>query len=98
MADSYSLKAILSAVDHLSPVLKGVQGVAKSTKKYLGDLGSTLNSVTSKFGIPLGIVSTIAAGFGVAAIKKAVVDFADLGEEVQKGALKAGMSNAEYQK
>lgn len=98
MADSYSLKAILSAVDKLSPVLKGVQGVAKSTKKYLGDLGSTLNYVTSKFGVPLGIVSTIAAGFGVAAIKKAVVDFADLGEEVQKGALKAGMSNAEYQK
>jgi len=98
MADNFSLKAILSAVDNLSPVLKGVQGVAKSTRKYLGDLGGSVNALTAKFGVPLGILSTIAAGFGVAAIKKAVVDFADLGEEVMKGAVKAGMSNAEYQK
>jgi hypothetical protein len=98
MADSYTLKAILSAVDKLSPVLKGVQGVAKTTRKYLGDVGTSINSLTSKFGMPLGILSTIAAGFGVAAIKKAVVAFADLGEEVQKGAFKAGMSNAEFQR
>lgn len=98
MANSYELKAILSAVDKLSPVLKSVQGVAKTTRKYLGDVGSSINGLTSKFGMPLGILSTIAAGFGIAAIKKAVVDFTDLGEEVQKGAYKAGMSNGEYQR
>lgn len=98
MADQFSLKAILSAVDNLSPVLRSVNAAAKSTRKYLGDVGSSVNNLAGKFGIPLGIVSTIAAGFGIGAIKKAVVAFADLGEEVQKGAFKAGMSNAEYQR
>ncbi|MEZ2293098.1 hypothetical protein [Variovorax sp. RCC_210] len=98
MADNFSLKAILSAVDRLSPVLKGVQGVAKTTRKYLGDVGTSINGLTSKFGVPLGILSTIAAGFGVAAIKKAVVGYAELGEEVTKGALKAGTSAEQYQR
>lgn len=98
MADQFSLKAILSAVDNLSPVLRSVNAAAKGTRKYLGDVGTSMNGLASKFGIPLGIVSTIAAGFGIGAIKKAVVAFTELGEEVQKGAFKAGMSNAEYQR
>jgi hypothetical protein len=98
MADNFSLKAILSAVDRLSPVLKGVQGVAKTTRKYLGDVGTSINGLTSKFGVPLGILSTIAAGFGIGAIKKAVVGYAELGEEVTKGTLKAGTSAEQYQR
>lgn len=98
MADSYSLKAILSAVDGISPVLKNMQNVAKGARKYLGDVGTSLNGLTSKLGIPLGIVSAIGAGFGLMAIKKAVVDFADLGEAVLKGAFKAGAGTDEYQR
>jgi len=98
MADSFALKAILSAVDKLTPTLKIVQKQAQNARKYLGDVGGAINNITSKFGIPLGIVSTIAAGFGIAAIKKAVVSYAELGEEVSKGALKAGMSAEMYQR
>lgn len=98
MADSYSLKAILSAVDGISPVLKNVATFSKSARKYLGDVGSSLNALTSKLGIPLGVVTAIGAGFGFTAIKKAIVDFADLGEAAQKGALKAGMSTDDWQR
>ena len=98
MADSYSLKAVLSAVDKISPVLKTVEAGAKAARKYLGDVGKSINGLTSKFGVPMGILSTIAAGFGVAAIKKAVVGFTELSDAILAGALKAGMSNAEFQR
>lgn len=98
MADSYSLKAILSAVDGISPVLKSMQGVAKNARKYLGDVGTSAGRLGSQLGVPLGVISAIGAGFGLMAIKKAVVDFADLGEEVEKGALKAGMGVEQYQR
>ena len=97
MADTYQLKALLTAVDNLSPVLKSVQGVAKNTRKYLGDLGASVGNLGSKLGLPIAAIGALGAGFGFLAIKKAVGDFAALGEEVQKGALKAGMSNAQYQ-
>ncbi|APW38962.1 hypothetical protein RD110_18585 [Rhodoferax koreense] len=96
--DKFTLKAILSAVDNLSPVLKSVQGVAKTTRKYLGDVGTSINNLTSKFGVPLGIMSTIAAGFGVAAVKHAVVSFTELAESLQNGAIKAGMTSDQFQR
>lgn len=98
MADSFQLKAILSAVDKLTPTLKVVQAQAQVAKKYIGDLGGSINGLASKFGVGAGIFAGIAAGFGLAAIKKAVVGYAELGEEVIKGAAKAGLSTDEYQR
>jgi hypothetical protein len=98
MADSFTLKAIISAVDKLTPTLKVIQTQAKVSRKYLGDLGSSVNNLASKFGIGAGLFAGIAAGFGIGAIRKAVVAYADLGEEVIKGAYKAGMSTDEYQR
>ncbi len=40
MADSYQLKAILSAVDNISPTLKRLNAMTASTRKHLADLGS----------------------------------------------------------
>lgn len=98
MADAYQLKAILSAVDKLTPVLKTVQAQTQIARKYIGDLGSSVNGLASKFGIGAGLFAGIAAGFGIGAIKKAVVSYAELGEEVIKGAYKAGMSTDQYQR
>lgn len=98
MADNWQLKAVLSAVDNLSPVLKGVGNVAKATRKYLSDIVSSANALTSKIGMPLSILSGIIGGFSITAIKNAVVGFTDMGEAVYKGALRAGMSVEEYQR
>ena len=79
MADSFQLKAILSAVDKLSPVLKGVQGVAKATRKHLSDIGSAAGSVAGKIGLPLATLATLTGGGLILAAKKAVTDFTDAG-------------------
>lgn len=98
MADAYTLKAILSAVDKLSPVLKVVQAQSQVARKYIGDLGGAVNGLATKFGVGAGIFAGLAAGFGIGAIKKAVVGYAELGEEVIKGAAKAGMSSDQFQR
>ena len=98
MADSYSLKAILSAVDGISPVLKNVQGAAKNARKYLGDVGGSINSLATKIGVPTALISGLAAGLGALAIKKYVTDFAAYSEQVMKSALVMGSANAEAQR
>lgn len=98
MADSYSLKAILSAVDNLSPVLKSVQGVAKNTRKYLGDVGGSISSLAGKIGVPTALISGLAAGLGALAIKKYVTDFAAFSEGVIKSAFAMGASNDQAQR
>lgn len=98
MADSYSLKAILSAVDGISPVLKNVQGAAKNARKYLGDVGGSINSLASKIGVPTALISGLAAAFGAIALKKYVTDFAAYSEQVMKSALVMGTANAEAQR
>lgn len=98
MADSYMLKAIISAVDKLTPTLKVIQTQSAVARKYIGDLGKSVNGLASSFGVGAGILAGVAAGFGIGAIRKAVVGFAEVGEEVIKGARKAGMSTAEFQR
>ena len=92
MADNWQLKAVLSAVDKLSPVLKGVSGAAKSTRKYLSDVASSANALTGKIGLPLSAFSGLLGGFSAVAIKNAVAGYTDAGEAIYKGALRAGMS------
>jgi len=97
MADM-QLKAILSAVDKMSPVLKNVQNVAKATHKHLADLGTAASSIGGKLGLPIAALSGLTAGFSAMAIKNAVVSFAELGETIQKGALKTGQSVENFQR
>lgn len=98
MADNWQLKAVLSAVDKMSPVLKGVGVAAKSTRKYLSDVASSANALTSKIGLPLSALSGILGGFSAMAIQKAVVGYTDVGEAIYKGSLRAGMSVEEWQR
>lgn len=98
MADNWQLKAVLSAVDKLSPVLKGVGNVAQTTRKYLSDVAGSANALTSKIGLPLTALSGLLGGFTAVAIKNAVVGYTDAGEAIYKGALRAGMSVEEWQR
>ena len=98
MADNWQLKAVLSAVDKLSPVLKQVGGVAQNTRKYLSDVASSASALTSKIGLPLSALSGLLGGFSAVAIKNAVVGYTDAGEAIYKGALRAGMSVEEWQR
>lgn len=96
--DNWMLKAVLSAVDRMSPTLKAVANQAKTTRKYLGDVGTSAAKLGTSFGLPVAALSGILGGFSVAAIKSAVVSFTELSEEIIKGSLKAGMTTAEWQK
>lgn len=96
MADNWQLKAVLSAVDKMSPILKGVGNVAKTTRKYLADVGTAANTLTGKIGLPLTMLSGVIGGFSIGALKNAVVGFTEMGEAAYKGALRSGMSVEEW--
>lgn len=98
MADSFQLKAILSAVDKMSPVLKQMQGTAKVTKKYLADVGNAAKTLTGKIGLPVTALSGLLTGFGIGAIKKAMEGYAESGEEAYKGSLKTGLAVEQWQR
>jgi hypothetical protein len=98
MADQFQLKAILSAVDKVSPVLKQMQITAKGTKKYLADLGNAAKGLSGKIGLPITALSGLLTGFGIGAIRKAMDGYAESGEEIYKGSLKAGLAVEQYQR
>lgn len=98
MSDKFELKAILSA--NAESLIKGLQSVeapAKAARKYLTDIGSAAGKLAGKFGLGAGLVSGIAAGFGIAKIKSAIHDFAELGDSLERGTAKTGLSAAAYQ-
>lgn len=98
MADNWQLKAVLSAVDKMSPVLKQVGNVAKTTRKYLSDVAGAANHLTGKIGLPLTALSGVLGGFSLVAIKNAVVGFTDMGEEIYEASLRTGMSVEQLQR
>jgi hypothetical protein len=99
MADNWQLKAVLSAnATSMLNALKGVNAMSKTTRKYLLDVGSAATHLSGKVGLPLAAVSGILAGFSVAKIKGAVTGFAEMGEAIYKGSLRAGMSVEQYQR
>lgn len=63
MADSFMLKAILSAVDKISPTLKTVRGGINATHKSFRDLGSASRGLVGSMGLPTAI-SFAAIGYG----------------------------------
>lgn len=99
MAENWQLKAVLSANSAgMVSALKSVNTMAKSTRKYLGDVASSASNLAGKVGLPLGIISGAMAGLSLAGIQKAVMGFAQLGDEVHKSAQRIGISTDEYQR
>ena len=97
MADKYELKAILSAVDKMSPALKSISQVARSTRKYLLDVGSAAGSLSSKIGLPFAALSGVMGGFSLAGLKGSVTGFAEMSNAIKDGAVMTGMSTKQFQ-
>ena len=68
MADKFQLKAIISAVDKLSPTLKGIRLQAKITRKSIGDISNATGSLATN----AGITGAALAGGLFASVKKII--------------------------
>lgn len=69
MAEKFELKAIISAVDKMTPALKGIQRSVKLTHKTIKDIGRAGGELLSKVGI-----SAAAMTGGIAFAVKKIVD------------------------
>ena len=88
--DKFELKAIITAVDKLSPVLKGVQRSVKATHKSIRDISSAGSELSARLGIPLALLG----GASVAGLTRAVGAFMQFGSAVNDASKKIGI-NAE---
>lgn len=98
MADKFELKAILSAVDKMSPALKGIAQTAKSTRKYLLDVGSSAGKLSTSIGLPFAALSAATAGLSLEGMRETVIGFTEYAEEVKTASLVTGMTTDEIQR
>ena len=99
MSDRFELKAILSAnAEHLIHALEAVKKPAEVARKYLLDIGHAALHAGEHFGLPVAAIGTLAGGLGIEKIREAVLEYGELGEAVEKGAFKAGLSVENYQR
>jgi hypothetical protein len=98
MADSYQLKAIISAVDRVSPILRRINSMTAGTRKHFADLGSATRNLANQIGLPIAAIAGLGAVTAIAGIQRAVSNFADLGDEVVKTSQRLGITTAEYQR
>lgn len=96
--DNWQLKAVLSAVDRMSPVLKQVAAQAKTTRKYLSDVASSAMHTAGAIGLPIGLIGGALSALSVAGAKRAVMAIAELGDVTVKSAQRIGISTDEYQR
>lgn len=99
MSDNWQLKAVLSANSAgMVKALADVGKMAKTTRKYLLDVGKSAGKLSGQVGLPFALIGTALAGFSVMGIKNAVVGFTELGESVYKASLRTGMSVEQLQR
>lgn len=93
MADKFQLKAIISAVDKISPTLKGVRRAAWLTNKALRDIGSAGSKLMGSLGIPAGLAfgSVI---YGATRAANAVMQYAG---SIQDASERTGAGTTDYQ-
>lgn len=89
-SEQFQLKAIISAVDKISPVLKAVQRSVKATHKSIRDIGKAGSELTARLGIPLAMLG----GATIAGLTRAVSGFMELGSAINDTSAKIGI-NAE---
>lgn len=97
MAENWMLKAVLSARDNMSPVLKAVSRTARSTRKYLTDVGSSAGNLANQVGLPLGLIAGGMSALTFAGLKQTVQGFADLAGSINDGARAMQVSRAQFQ-
>lgn len=98
MADKFSLKAVISAQAPIINTLKQINAATRSTRKYIGDVGNSAANLAGKVGLPIGLISGALAGLSIAGVQRAVMGFAQFGDEVAKSSQRLGVSISEYQR
>lgn len=83
----YSLKAVLSATDKISPALKKIDSNFGKLNRAFSSLGKASASLAAKFALPL----TVLGGVGGFSLKSAVDKFATLGDSIDKASKRAGV-------
>lgn len=90
----YSLKAILSATDKISPTLKKIDSNFGKIQRSFSSLGKASAALASKFALPLTALGGL-SGFG---IKSAIDNFTCFGDSIDKASKRAGVSAESLQK
>lgn len=93
MADKFQLKAILSAVDRITPVLKKVTRATKLTHKTLRDIGNAGGELMRKIGLP-ALLSFSAITYGALHAGQAAIEYAS---NIQDAAGRTQQSVEDYQ-
>lgn len=93
MAESYQLKAIITAVDKLSPTLKNITRAVKVTHKSLRDIGSAGGELMRNLGLPAGLAFG-AVAYGAIRAARSTMDYAG---SIQDAADRSGASVESYQ-
>ena len=88
MADNFQLKAVISAVDKVTPALKGINRAIKGTHKALRDIGRAGGQLMGKIGLPMGL-SLGALAYGVKAATSSVLEY---GGAIQDASDKTGVA------
>lgn len=93
MADKFQLKAIISAVDKITPTLKTVQRAARLTNKTLRDIGGAGRNLMGSLGIPAGLAFG-SVFYGATRAANAALQYAGA---IQDASDRTGASTTEYQ-
>ena len=93
MADKFQLKAIISAVDKITPTLKGVARAARMTNKSIRDIGGAGRKLMGSLGIPAGLAFGSVL-YGATRAASAALQYAG---SIQDAADRTGASIGGYQ-
>lgn len=93
MADKFELKAIISAVDKMTPTLKAVQRSVKLTSKTINDIGKHGRNLLGSLGIPAGLAFGSVV-YGAQRATRAALDYAGA---IKDASERTGMSVGAYQ-
>lgn len=88
MADNFQLKAIISAVDKVTPALKGINRAIKGTHKAMRDIGRAGGDLMGKIGLPVGL----SLGALVYGVKAATASALEYGGAIQDASDKTGVA------
>lgn len=90
----YSLKAVLSATDKISPALKKIDSNFGKLGRSFSSLGKASSALAGKFLLPL----TALGGVGGFSLKSAMDKITSLGDSIDKASKRAGVSAQSLQK
>ncbi len=92
-SQNFSLKAVLSCVDNLSPTFKKVERNLKKVDRAFGNVVDSVANVAGKLAAPLAAL----AGAGAFSLQDAVGNFMRLGDSIDKAATRAGIATRALQ-